>query len=140
MLKFLARRWARIEYVFTLEREAAKSDINAAVATKNAHGHRTLADQLNAEADAVEANIAKVEAEEAMRKSAPEYQKLTKQEQYEDEKASKKEKDAVLQDLAEKRALAKESLENALNAEQTAQTLKGMADNSRSFAQKIRQL
>ena len=140
MLKVLARWWAKLSYLWTLETEASKSDINAAVAKRNAAEKRKLVEQLNAEADAIDANITQVEAEEEVRKSAPEYQKLTKQEQYDDQQASKKEKGAALQMAAEKRNLAKQEAENVSNSEQTAQALRGMAQNSRAFADKIRQL
>jgi hypothetical protein len=60
--------------------------------------------------------------------------------EYEDERASKKEKDAALQMVAEKRKLAEEEGENVASAEQVGQVLRGRAQDSRSFADKIREL
>jgi len=111
-----------------LEVEGRKSEINASLAKANAEASRKLVDQLNAEADAIEENVKKVEAEEVARKSAPEYRKLTKQEKYDDERNSKKEKDAAVQMVIEKRNLARQEIENVKNREQVAQTLRATAD------------
>lgn len=140
MIRLLGRIWARISYLFTLEVEAAKNEINAATAKVNAAEKRKLVEQLTAEADAIEANIKTVEVEEETRKSAPEYQNLSKQEQYEDERESKKERDAALQMVAEKRKLVEQETENVTNAENVARVLKGRAQDSRAFADKIRQI
>lgn len=132
--------WARISYVWTLEVEAGKSDVNAAVAKRNGAQARSAADQLSKEADAIESNIKKVEAEEEARRNTEQYQKLSPQEKYEDERASKKEKDGALQMIAEKRGLAEQQSKDASEKEQVAQSLRGLAENSREFADKIRKL
>jgi hypothetical protein len=106
-----------------LEVEGAKSSINASIAKRNAETSRILAEQLNAEADAIEASVKQAEAEEEVRKSASEYRKLTPQERYDDERASKKEKDAALQMIAEKRNLAKQEIQNVSDREQLAKTV-----------------
>lgn len=124
----------------TLEIEAGKSDVNASVAKKNADQARTLAEQLSAEAEAIEANVKKGEAEEAVRHQSDEYQKLSCQEKYEDERASKKEKDGALQMVAEKRGLAEQHNKEVSEKEHVAQSLRGLAANSREFADKIRAL
>jgi hypothetical protein len=70
----IVRWWARLSYLWQLEVEGAKGDINAATAMRNADEKRKLVVQLNSEADAIEANVTEVEAGEDVRKSAPEYQ------------------------------------------------------------------
>jgi hypothetical protein len=140
MLRTLGKIWAKLSYIFTLEVEAAKADINASVAKRNAETSRKLVAQLTAEADTIEENIKTVAADEDKRRATPEYLSLSKQEQYEDERASKKEKDAALQIVAEKRRLAEQEKENVANRDQVSQTLRGTAANSRAFANKIREL
>jgi hypothetical protein len=58
MLRFLAKTYARLSYLFQLEVEAAKSEINAAIAKRNADDKRKLAEDLNADADAMDKRIA----------------------------------------------------------------------------------
>ena len=131
---------AKLSYLWALETEAHKSLINAGTAKVNADEKRRLVAQLNAEADEIEANIKDVEAQEEVRKSAPEYQALTPKEQYDDQQASKAEKDAAVQVMNEKRELAKAESAKVSEAEQVAQVLRGRANDSRSFADKIRAL
>jgi hypothetical protein len=140
MLRLIARIWAKLGYLFALEVEAAKGDINSRIASQNAVAAAQLELQLRSDADAIEASIKKVEAEEEARKSAPEYLKLTPQEQYEDERAAKAEKDAALQMVAEKRKLADQERQNTADRNQVAETLSGTAANARQFANKIRNL
>lgn len=140
MLRTFAKFWARLHYIFSLEVEAQKNDLNAATAKRNAEEKRKLVAQLNAEAYAIEANVKQVEAEEEERKKGEEYLKLTDKEKYDDQQASKKEKDAALQMIAEKRKLAEEEAKNVSSAEQVAQVLRGRAADSRNFADKIRQI
>jgi hypothetical protein len=154
MLRAIAKWYARRVYIWQLEFEAGKSDVNAAIAKRNADETRKLAEQLNTdadvldkEADAIQANIKEVEAEEQKRFQTDEYKKLTKQEQYEDDRASQQEKNAAVQLIGEKRAsatekrgLAAEHAKSVSEKEQTAQSLRGLAANSRMFADKIREL
>jgi len=140
MIRTLAKVWAKLSYLFTLEVEAEKNEINAGTAKRNAQEKRKLVGQLSAEADAMDANIKTVEAEEEVRKFAPEYQQLAAQEKYEDERASKKEREYALQMVAEKRKLAEEETKNAESADQVTQVLRGRARDSRAFADKIREL
>lgn len=60
MLRSFAKWWARTSYVFKLEAEAERGDINAAIARRNAGEHRKLAEQINAEADGIEKRIAEL--------------------------------------------------------------------------------
>jgi len=131
---------AKLSYLWALETEAHKSLINAGTAKVNADEKRRLVAQLNAEADEIEANIKDVEAQEEVRKSAPEYRAFTPKEQYDDQQASKAEKDAAVQVMNEKRELAKAESAKVSEAEQVAQVLRGRANDSRSFADKIRAL
>ena len=140
MLKGIAKWWAKLSYLFSLEVEAETNEINAATAKRNAEEKRKLVVQLTAEADAIEASIKSVAAEEEKRKQGEEYKKLTPQEQYEDQQASKKEKDAAEQIIAEKRKLAEQESKNVSDGEQVAQVLRGRAQDSRMFADKIREL
>ena len=140
MIRILTKWWAKLSYLWALETEAHKSLINAGTAKVNADEKRRLVAQLNAEADEIEANIKDVEAQEEVRKSAPEYQALTPKEQYDDQQASKAEKDAAVQVMNEKRELAKAESAKVSEAEQVAQVLRGRANDSRSFADKIRAL
>jgi hypothetical protein len=140
MLRIFAKWWARLSYVWQLEVEAGKNELNAATAKRNADEKRKLVLQLNAEADAIYENMKKVEEEETKRRAGEEYQKLSKQEQYEDERAAKKEKDDALQIISEKRKLADEESKHVSEAEQVAQVLRGRAQDSRSFADKIREI
>ena len=140
MIRILTKYWAKHSYLWQLEIEAHKSLINAGTAKVNADEKRRLVDRLNAEADEIEANIKDVEAQEEVRKSAPEYQALAPKEQYDDQRASKAEKDAAVQVMTEKRELAKTESAKASEAEQVAQVLRGRATDSRSFADKIRAL
>jgi hypothetical protein len=61
MLRALAKMWAKLSYVWQLEIEGSKSELNSKVAAQNAETSRKLALQLNAEADGIDKNI---EAEE----------------------------------------------------------------------------
>src|ERR1039457_3191926 len=97
MLRTFAKFWAHLSYLWSLEVEGHKNDVNAATAKRNAVEKRALVAQLNAEADAIEANVKQVEAEEEERHKGEEYLKLADKEKYEDQQASKKEKDAALQ-------------------------------------------
>jgi hypothetical protein len=140
MLRGIAKWWAKLSYIFSLETEAAKNEINGATAKRNAEEKRKLVLQLNSEADAIYENMKKVEKEEEERRAGEEYQKLSKQDQYEDERAAKKEKDDALQIISEKRKLADEESKHVSEAEQVAQVLRGRAQDSRSFADKIREI
>jgi hypothetical protein len=153
-LRAITNKWAKISYIFSLETEAAKNELNAFTAQQNGNDSRKLAKQLakeatvlDAEVDAIQANIEKVEAEEAKRAQTEKYQKLSEQEQYEDQRASQQEKNAAVTMMDEKRAaanekrdLAKKETENVSNCEQVSQVLRGRANDSRTFADKIRQL
>jgi hypothetical protein len=140
MIRAIAKWWAKRSYIWDLEVEASKSEINAGTANRNAEAKRKLVAQLNAEADAIEENVKTVETEEEVRKTAPEYQQLSAQEKYEDERAAKKEKDAAMQIMSEKRELAKQEQENVDAAIQAVNMLSGRAQDSRNFADKIREL
>jgi hypothetical protein len=59
MIRFFAKRRAKREYVQKLELEAATNEINAQLAMNRAKEKRAYIEQLNREADDIEANIAK---------------------------------------------------------------------------------
>jgi hypothetical protein len=61
MIRFFAKRRAKREYVLKLELEAANNDINAQLAENRAKEKRAFVDQLNREADDIDANITKEE-------------------------------------------------------------------------------
>jgi hypothetical protein len=138
MIRLLAKRYAKLSYVFSLEVEAGKSDINAAIAAGNAKATRDLAEQLAKEADDIEANIKKVEEEEAARKETDEYKALSKQEQYEDGRSVQEEKNQAVAIMTEKRKLADEQLEKAKQTDDASKFQAGNAKNAREFAKKIR--
>lgn len=174
MLRALAKWYARRSYIWTLEVEAGKGDVNAAIAQRNADEARKIAEQLNAEADAIDKNI---EAEQTKlekgywecgkghemdlqpptkpsdekfngipvaKPTCPcgspaklvELDLMSGQEKYELEK-QKKDAQSI---AAEKRGLAEQQRKSVSEKEQTAQSLRGLAANSRMFADKIREL
>jgi hypothetical protein len=140
MLRFLARWFAKQNYLWQLEFESAKSDVNADLAKRNANEKRVLAAQLRREPDDIEANIKNVEAEEEKRKDTKEYKKLTLKEVYEDEHAARKERQDAESMVAEKRRIAEQHEKDVEGGEQTEKHLRGLADNGRSVADKIRGL
>jgi hypothetical protein len=83
MIRFLARWFAKRKYVFTLELNAAESDINANLAANRAKERRDLTEQLNQEADDIDKSITDGEND-------PELQALTGQEKYEADREKKK--------------------------------------------------
>jgi hypothetical protein len=60
MIRFFAKRYARVRYRFNQETEAASNDLNAGLATRLAKEKRTLVARLNAEADQMDARITEV--------------------------------------------------------------------------------
>jgi len=90
---------------------------------------RSYVEQLNREADDIEANIAKEEATD-------EYKALAGQDKYE----ADREKDDAKKIAAEKRRAAVEEAKNADEGEKTAQYFRGNAENSRIVADKIKRL
>ena len=81
------------------------------------------------EADDIEANIAKEEATD-------EYKALAGKEKYE----ADKEKDDAKKIAAQKRRTAEQEATNTTEGQKTAPYFRGMADNSRLVADKIRKL
>jgi hypothetical protein len=167
MMRALAKVWARLAYLWELENEAVRSDINAGTAKVNATDKRKLVAQLVAEADAIDKNIeeqAKAleagvwecenghqkggafgpDADGAARKciecNAP-AQFLKISEMTGQEKYElEKQKGEAKKVAAEKRELAKQETENADNGDRTVAVLSGRAQDSRNFADKIRKL
>jgi len=129
MIRFIARFVAKRQYIFKLEKEGQVNELNARVALKNATDRRSLIDQLNREADDIDANIAKEEETE-------EYKALTGQEKYE----ADREKDEAKKIAAEKRRAAEAEAINVSEGEKTAQMLRNMAQSSFLLADKIRKL
>lgn len=57
MLRFLARRWAKIQYTFHAETEAANNDLNARLVLNTAADKRHLVSMLTSQADEMDARI-----------------------------------------------------------------------------------
>jgi hypothetical protein len=129
MIRLIARLIARYQYIFKLEHEGATNTINAQLALNRAKEKRDFIDQLNSEADDIDANIAKEEATD-------EYKALSGQEKYE----ADREKDDAKKIAAEKRRAAEAEATNVSEGEKTAQYFRSMAENSRIVADKIRKL
>ena len=140
MFRLLVLWVARLAYVWKQEFSAATHDLNAGVAAMNAQATRDEIAQLNAEADAIDENIKKVEAEEEARKATPEYQALDSKTQYEDEQKAKTEKNQAVNIAAAKRNQAKELAAKVTQGEQAAQFFRSQATASRALADKLRSL
>jgi hypothetical protein len=54
MLRAIARWWAKLSYRWELEVWAARSDVNADLAARNAKEKRALVEQLKRQADDIE--------------------------------------------------------------------------------------
>jgi hypothetical protein len=63
MIRLLAKWRAKRNYVWKLLIEGETSDINAALAARNAQAKRELSQKLTADADAIEENIRKVDVQ-----------------------------------------------------------------------------
>ena len=129
MIRLIARFIAKRQYIFKLESEAATQEINAQLATNRAKEKRAFIEQLNKEADDIEANIAKEEATD-------EYKALTGQDKYE----ADKEKDDAKTIAKQKRKQAEDESNNVSEGEKTAQFFRSNAQNSRIVADKIKAL
>lgn len=129
MIRTFAKWRAKRQYVWKLELEAATQEINAQLATNRAKEKRAYIEQLNREADDIEANIAKEEATD-------EYKALTGQEKYE----ADREKDDAKTIAKQKRKQAEDEANNVSEGEKTAQFFRSNAQNSRIVADKIRAL
>jgi hypothetical protein len=166
MLRMFARWWARKKYIFSQEVEAATNDLNAGLASKLAAEKSALITRLEAEADEMDARIKEVsELEEKgywlcenghergfvdqPSEGAPTFCRvcqspaklikralMTGQEKYESDKERGQAEDIAKQ----KRDQAKAEEENAANGEKTAQYFRGLAENNRSVAEKVRRL
>jgi hypothetical protein len=60
MIRFFARIWARLQYIFRLELEAATNELHAGISEFLIKEKQKNIDRLNAEADAIENNIQRV--------------------------------------------------------------------------------
>jgi hypothetical protein len=167
MLRAIAKIYAKLSYLFALEVESAKNEINAATAKRKADEKRKLVEQLNAEADAIEKNIKEVAEKEEkgywlcecgkensdvpplpqttghkVHCDCGKEMKLVKRSDMSGQE--KYESDKELKDaekiIAEKRALATQEATNVSEGEKVAQMLRGRAADSRAFADKIRQI
>jgi hypothetical protein len=166
--RFIARWWGKRAYVWKLEVEAATNDINAKLSANLANEKRELVEQLNKEADAIEANIKKYSEMEANgfwvcekghekadsllptsvdkpERTCLECGAIAKyirrdlmapKERYDSEQERKEAEKVV----ASKRQLAAEETKNVSGGEATAQHFRGMANNSRIVADRIRRL
>jgi hypothetical protein len=165
MLRIFARWFARKKYIFSQEVEAATNDLNAGLSLRLATEKRALIEKLNKEGDELDARIKQVSdleengfyscenGHESMigdLKGADQWvcsichepakfikrDLMTGQEKYESDKERKEAEDIAKQ----KRDQAKAEEENAVNGEKTAKYFRGLAENNRTIAERIRQL
>jgi hypothetical protein len=167
MIKFLAKRWAKWNYIFQLEFESAKGDLNADLAKRNTNEKRKLVERLNKEAEDIDKRIAEMkvleeqgywlcenghekgdafiptrDGEGRTRLECNEPTKLVKlsemtaQERYE----SERERNEAEKVGESKRQQANAESENVTGGDQTEKHLRGLADNARAVADKIRKL
>src|ERR1039458_923880 len=168
MLRIFARWWARKKYVLSQEVEAATNDLNAGLSLRLSTEKRALIEKLNKEADEMDARIKQVSemeekgfwlcgkcgAENIDAPAVPQAEgsvihcdcgepmklikrdQMTGQEKYESDKERKEAEDIA----KSKREQAKAEEENAVNGEKTAKYFKGLAENNRTIANRIRQL
>jgi hypothetical protein len=168
MLRIFARWWAKRKYIFSQESEAATNDLNAGLALKLAGEKRALVDRLKNEADEIDANIKSMdekldkgfyecenghENSEAQHATAEAFDittclqcqrpakfikrdLMTGQEKYESDK-ERKDAEKIATD---KRTQAAAEETNLAESERTAKYFKGLAANSRTIADRIRQL
>jgi hypothetical protein len=168
MLRFIATKWARAAYVFRQGAEAATNDLNAGLSLRLSTEKRALIERLNKEADEMDARIKEVsemeekgfwECENGHEHEGANFpepvagapatclvcdkpakfikrDQMTGQEKYESDKERK-----GAEDIAKsKRDQAKAEEENAANGERTAKYFRGLAENNRTIASRIRQL
>jgi hypothetical protein len=167
MLRIFARFWAKRKYIFSQETEAATNDLNAGLAIKLATEKRALIEKLKSDADEIDANIKSMDekldrgfwecenghenpdflptiasgiAVVCKECGAPcklvKASTMTGQEKYESDK-ERKEAEKI---AADKRAQAAAEETNLTESERTAKYFKGLAENSRKIADKIRKL
>jgi hypothetical protein len=129
MFRALARWWAKRKYTWKQEVEAATNDLHAGLSLRLAAEKRAQIEQLNGEADAIEENIKKVDAEDAGKE-------ITAQEKYESDR-ERREAEKIVDS---KRQTAKAEEENAVGSEKAAKYFQGQAANNRTVADKIRAL
>jgi hypothetical protein len=167
MLRIFARFWARQKYIFSQEVEAATNDLNAGLSLRLATEKRALIERLDKEADDMDARIKEVgEMEEKgywlcdnghehntsalsteigkehICLDCRETTKLIKRDQMTGQEKYESDKErAQAEDIAkQKRDQAKAEEENAANGEKTAKYFRGLAENSRTIAERIRNL
>jgi hypothetical protein len=168
MLRFIAKRYAKAQYRFRQEVEAATNDLNAGLALRTAAEKRTLAAQLTEQADQMDARIREVsEMEEkgywmcnkcgsedtntppipqeeghAIYCKCGEPMKLIKRDQMtgqEKYESDRERKDA--EDLSKAKCdQAKAEEDNAAQSEKAAKYFQSLATNTRNTAEKIRKL
>jgi hypothetical protein len=166
MIRFIARRVAKLQYIWKLEIEGHTNEVNAQLAANRAQEKRAYIGQLNREADDIEKNITEyalkeqlgyyvcdngheakfngdVHAESQRCAECKQYPMklikrdlMTGQEKYE----SDKERDEAKTIATEKRKAAEAEATNVTEGEKTAEYFRGMANNSRIVADKIRHI
>lgn len=165
MLRFLAQFWAKQKYIFSQHLEAATNELNAGLSLRLAGEKRGLIEKLNKDAGEIEAKIKSMD--EMLDKGfwecengheiqsthvapgedniCPECNKLAKyvsrstmtgQEKYESDK-ERKDAEKI---AADKRAQAATESEKIAESERTAKYFKGLAENNRRIAEKIKSL
>jgi hypothetical protein len=169
MIRILAKIWAKTSYIFSFEAQAQKSELSAALASKNAQEKRDLIEQLNTDADTMEDRIkhmAEMEEKgfwecenghelylgnEAVENEAgtpvhcaqcDKEMKLVKRSLMTGQEKYESDQDRKEAEklAAAKRQQAEEESKAVSEAEKTAQYFRNMAANARSTADKIRHL
>jgi hypothetical protein len=129
MLKLLATWWATRKYLFNEYVEAETNDIKARVVESRIKDMKADAKQLVSEAEAIEENIKKVEAD-------TEYQALEGQLKYEADK-EKREAEKI---AASKRQTAKQAEDNVAQMSDTIKFFRRNAAAGRETAERVRNL
>jgi hypothetical protein len=169
MLRFIGRRWAKINYIFRQEKEAATNELLSKLALRTAGEHRDLAAKLGADADAMDARIKELdekldqgfwecenghESDASSGNTAVDStgqvplcacnapKKFIKRDQMtgQEKYESDKERGEAQKMADQKRAQAKAAEEDAANSEKTAKYFRDLAQSNRSVAERVRRL
>jgi hypothetical protein len=168
MLRFAARHWAKIRYIFNQETEAHANELNARLALQNAAEKRALVSLLTSQADEMVARIKQMDAQ--LEKGFWECEnghetdatsgntvdnagqvplcdcgvakKLIKRSDMTGQEKYEfdKERSEAEKLMQAKRDEAKAADDDAANSEKTAKYFQGIAQSNRALANKIRNL
>jgi hypothetical protein len=167
MIRFIAKLYAKLAYRWHFETDAETNECHAKLAAKNAQIKRELVEQLNKEADGLDARLKQMaemeekgfwECENGHEKAdafLPEHvddpsrcldckapAKFIKRDLMsgQEKYESDKGKEEAQKLLAAKRQQAEQESANVSEGEKAAQYFRGMATNSRATAEKIKHL